>query len=67
MNPMPTTSDFLTVTEVATHLRLSEYAVRDMAKRGQLPAYKVGHLWRIRRQDLADWMDTNFNQKLDKK
>ncbi|MBI1840850.1 MAG: helix-turn-helix domain-containing protein [Verrucomicrobia bacterium] len=55
--------DFLTVAEVATLLRLSQYAVRDMAKRGEIPANKIGHVWRIPRSEFDRYLERSFNQK----
>ena len=37
----------LTVEEVAQTLRISDQTVVAMCKRGELPAIKVGKLWRI--------------------
>jgi excisionase family DNA binding protein len=33
------------------------YTVRRWIKQGELPAYKVGRLWRIEKGDLNHWLD----------
>jgi len=48
---------FLTPQEVSDLLQVSVYTVRRWIKQGQLPAYKVGRLWRIKEGDLNKWLD----------
>lgn len=43
---------YLTVTQVAELLQLSEKTVYRLAQRGELPAFKVGGSWRFRRNDI---------------
>jgi excisionase family DNA binding protein len=40
-------SPLWTVDEVSTYLRLNPETVRMMARKGKLPACKVGHVWRF--------------------
>jgi PTS system nitrogen regulatory IIA component len=46
------TNEMLTVQEVATYLRVSRVTVWRWCQRGIIPAYRVGHIWRIRQMDL---------------
>lgn len=48
---------FLTPQEVSELLQVSVYTVRRWIKQGELPAYKVGRLWRITKGDLNTWLD----------
>jgi len=48
--------EVLTIKDVARALRLAEKTVYSMAKRGELPAFKVRGQWRIRRVDFDVWM-----------
>lgn len=48
---------FLTPQEVSDLLQVSVYTVRRWIKQGNLPAYKVGRLWRIKEGDLNKWLD----------
>lgn len=45
-------TDLLTVAQVAEQLQCSSGTVEQLARSGRLPAFKLGRLWRIRRQDL---------------
>ncbi len=48
--------EVLTTIEAADFLRLSPYAVRDLARRGVLPGRKVGRDWRFYRANLVAWL-----------
>ncbi|OGN92428.1 MAG: hypothetical protein A2Z71_09600 [Chloroflexi bacterium RBG_13_50_21] len=43
------TSPLWTVEEVASYLKLQPETVRSMARRGELPAIKLGKVWRFRK------------------
>lgn len=47
---------FLTPKEVSSLLQVSVYTVRRWIKDGELPAYKVGRLWRIDKVELDRWL-----------
>jgi excisionase family DNA binding protein len=49
--------DILTTVEVANLLRLTPEGVCNMAKRRELPAAKLGKVWRYRRSDIMDYLD----------
>ena len=51
MTPTPAEDEpeYLKVEEVAARLKLKEKTIRDWILRGELPAYKLGKEWRIRR------------------
>ena len=48
--------DMLTIAEVAKYLKLHELTVRRLAREGELPAFKVGRQWRIKRDLLEKWI-----------
>lgn len=48
--------EVLTTDEAAEYLRLSPYAVRDLARRQVLPGRKVGRDWRFYKPDLVSWL-----------
>ncbi len=50
-------SDVLTIAEVARYLKLHELTVRRLAREGELPAFKVGRQWRIKRDLLESWIE----------
>lgn len=49
----------LTVRDVAKILKVSEKTVYSMAKKGELPAFRVRNQWRIRREDLEAWVESH--------
>jgi excisionase family DNA binding protein len=52
----------LTVREVANLLGVSDDIVRDRIRKKQLRAGKIGEQWRIRREDLAEYMMAAFDK-----
>ena len=52
----------MTVKEVARYLHVVQLTVYRMIDRGDLPAIKVGSRWRIRRQDLEDYLKRSTSQ-----
>lgn len=47
----------MTVREVAGYLNVDEKTVYRLAKRGELPGFKVAGSWRFKRSDLDSWID----------
>jgi excisionase family DNA binding protein len=56
MTPNPDEPAYLKVEEVAVRLKLKEKTIRDWILCGELPAYKLGKKWRIRRDDFDQAM-----------
>lgn len=48
------TDPLWTVDEVAVYLRMKPETIRAMARRGELPAVKVGKFWRFKRSAIKD-------------
>ena len=46
----------LTVAEAAEVLQVSKRTLERLIQRRELPAFKVGHQWRIRASELARWI-----------
>ncbi len=53
------TDAYLTAEQVASILGLSTYTVRAYARKGILPAYKVGNSWRFSRASLKEWVESD--------
>jgi len=53
------TEPLLTVREIAKELQLSESTVEDWARRGILPGFKIGRLWRFRPAAYRAWQDAH--------
>jgi excisionase family DNA binding protein len=48
--------NFMTVAEIADELRVTRRFVSNLAARGDLPAYKIGRVWRVARADYLGWL-----------
>lgn len=53
-------ASFLTLTEAATLLRLHPVTVRALAASGDVPAFKVGRVWRFVEIDLVTWARAHY-------
>jgi PTS system nitrogen regulatory IIA component len=49
-------ADLMTVRQAAEYLQLHEETITLKARRGELPAAKIGRQWRLRKVDLDDWI-----------
>ena len=47
----------MTVKEVAEYLRLDEHTVYRMARKGEIPAYKVAGQWRFKKELIEQWLE----------
>lgn len=53
----PSRETYLTTSDVAEILRVSDQNVRGMIKRGELPAFKRGRDWLISRSKLDEYIN----------
>lgn len=49
----------MTIDDVAKYLSLHPLTVRRLAKDGEIPAFKVGRQWRVKRRLLDQWLEEN--------
>lgn len=56
-NPAIGDGTLLTVDEVAKYLRLKPETIRSMARRGDLPAIKLGRVWRFRSSSISQILE----------
>ena len=52
--------DILTIEEVARYLRVSERTVYDWAKKGEIPAGKIGTVWRFKKTEIEKWVNSRL-------
>jgi len=52
-------AELMTLQEVADYLRVTEKTIYRLLKQGRIPATKVGHLWRFRRNLIDEWLHQN--------
>ena len=57
---LPVVSDTLwTVEELAEYLKLKPETIRSMARRGELPAIKLGKVWRFQKTAINEMLVSN--------
>lgn len=47
----------MTVREVAGYLNVDEKTIYRLAKRGELPGFKVAGTWRFKKDDIDQWIE----------
>lgn len=47
--------EFLTPQDVQQELSIGKNTFYHLVRSGQLPAFRIGKLWRVRRRDLMNW------------
>ncbi|MDR1418926.1 MAG: PTS sugar transporter subunit IIA [Treponema sp.] len=55
-----TGDDILTIEEVAKYLRVSERTVYDWAQKGEIPAGKIGTVWRFKKTEIEKWVNSRL-------
>ncbi len=53
--------DILTIEEVAKYLRVSDRTVYDWAQKGEIPAGKIGTVWRFKKSELERWVNERLS------
>jgi PTS system nitrogen regulatory IIA component len=53
--------DILTIEEVAKYLRVSDRTVYDWAQKGEIPAGKLGTVWRFKKDSIERWVNERFS------
>ena len=64
--PFQDLDEIMTIEEVARYLSLHELTVRRLAREGEIPAFKVGRQWRVKRRILDRWIERETRRNLDK-
>ncbi len=55
--------NLLTANEVADVLRLNHQVVQRKLQAGEIPAYRIGREWRVKKIDLVAWLEQHSNRK----
>lgn len=53
--------DILTIEEVAKYLRVSERTVYDWSQKGEIPAGKIGTVWRFKKSEIEKWVNDRLS------
>ncbi len=52
---LETEYEFLTPQDVQRELSIGKNTFYHLVRSGQLPAFRIGKLWRVRREELLNW------------
>ncbi|MCR5063752.1 MAG: PTS sugar transporter subunit IIA [Treponema sp.] len=55
--------DILTIEEVARYLRVSDRTVYDWAQKGEIPAGKIGTVWRFKKSEIENWVNARLSSE----
>ncbi|MCR4733465.1 MAG: PTS sugar transporter subunit IIA [Treponema sp.] len=58
--------DILTIEEVAKYLRVSDRTVYDWAQKGEIPAGKIGTVWRFKKSEIEHWVNDRLSSDRNK-
>jgi len=53
----PDMGQLMTLAEVAVYLQIAERTVYHWAQTGRLPGFKLGAVWRFKRDDVEHWIE----------
>lgn len=49
--------EIMTVRQVAKYLQISEVTTYRMVQDNKIPAFKIGHGWRVKKEDLNEFIE----------
>lgn len=55
--------EVLTLTEASKYLKVNKATIYRLARQGRMPAFKVGKVWRFKRDRIEAWVDENSNNR----
>jgi len=63
IKPFDDRDQIMTIEKVARYLSLHELTVRRLAREGEIPAFKVGRQWRIKKALLDRWIEQEVSRR----
>jgi PTS system nitrogen regulatory IIA component len=57
-----TDEPLMSVRELAAYLQVDMSTIYLWSQRGQIPAMKVGNMWRYRRSEIEEWLNQRRSQ-----
>jgi excisionase family DNA binding protein len=58
-----TSEQLLDSTDIAQFLKINPKTLQSMARSGQIPAIRVGKLWRFLKSDIEKWLRSKVEKK----
>jgi PTS system nitrogen regulatory IIA component len=60
-----TDDQLMSIKELADYLNVTATTIYLWSKRGQIPAMKVGNVWRYRRSDIEAWLNEHHSPRVE--
>ncbi len=60
---MAKSKEVMTVKDIAEYMDIHPMTIYKYVKEGEIPAFKIGSNWRIRRDSIQKWMKDNEQQR----
>jgi excisionase family DNA binding protein len=57
MEDTPMDQEIMTVSQVAKYLQISDMTTYKLVQEGKIPAFKVGRHWRVKKEDLSEFIE----------
>ena len=54
----PATEQWVSVEQIARHLNVKTFTIYKWLERKEMPAHKVGRLWRFRTSEVDKWIES---------
>ncbi len=49
--------ELMTIEDVAKYLKLSVYTIRAMLREKRIPGFKLGKMWRFKKERIDQWIE----------
>jgi excisionase family DNA binding protein len=56
-------NEIMTIKEVSEYLKMNYRTVYRLAEKGEIPAFKLGKNWRVRKDLLDKWIENQITKK----
>jgi len=53
----------MTVEQPTKYLQVDQYTIYAWARKGEIPAFKVGRFWRFRKEEIDKWLEGRKNER----
>lgn len=56
------TDEILTIKELSSYLKTSEKTIYRLLSKNEIPAFKVGNVWRFKKEGIDKWIKENSQE-----
>lgn len=59
--------EMLTLSEASRYLKVHKATIYKLAQRGKLPGFKVGKVWRFKKDKIDAWLERDYDKNHERK